>query len=130
MNQPYREGELMDDFSGTVLWTLTKYGQQTHAVMRPIKDMGVELRLLMNDELSVTQLYEDLNALLEVSEAQKQDLEQHGWRPEHAEETRKAGGTDRGVSGTHPFESAPATVPVGPAPTTLRRSRITRVLKG
>ena len=111
MNQPHRGEELMDESSATVLWTLTKYGQQTHAVMRPIKDMGVELRLLMNDELSITQLYEDLNALLAVSEAQRQDLEQHGWRPEHADE--------------------PATVPAGPAPLmTLRRCRITRALRG
>jgi hypothetical protein len=63
-------------------WTLTKNGQRATAVFRYIENIGVELRLLWNDDVRESRLYRGHDAVAEAraeADARRRDLESRGW---------------------------------------------------
>jgi hypothetical protein len=64
-----------------VIWTLHKDARTATAVMRVIRNFGVELRVMYNECLRVSRLYLDESDVLADAGLRRRELESRGWCP-------------------------------------------------
>jgi hypothetical protein len=61
------------------LWSLSKGEQVAAAELRQVEGVGLELRFVWNGELVHGQIYRDVQELLSVAHAKRDELQARGW---------------------------------------------------
>jgi len=58
----------------------SRRAQTASAALRRVEDVGLELRFIWNAELAHSQVYRDVQELLAVAKAKREELEARGWK--------------------------------------------------
>ncbi len=69
----------MPGMTDATLWTLTKGPNRARAVSRSVPSVGVESRLVWNDDVRSTQVYRNVVELAAAASAKREELMASGW---------------------------------------------------